>query len=302
MRIGFHVPSTGGLTKALRRARERRCEAVQIFIGAPVQWKALTPPNAEAQEWRERTVSYDIRPAFIHSCYLINLASTERALWRKSTRRLATDLDHAVLLDARAVVTHLGSPRQEVQRSRAWATARVARAIDAALEESSGAARLLLENSAGMGHAVGSDYGQIGEIIGRTRYPERVGVCLDSAHSFAAGYAWHQPEGLDHALDEAARAFGLGALELLHINDSRSPFASHVDRHWHIGKGYIGRDGFRVIVNHPLLRDLPMIMETPEASLEADLRNLRALRRCILPQYRARIRAAPPRRGKGRDQ
>ncbi len=302
MRIGFHVPTEGGLQKAVRRALERRCETVQIFVGAPVQWAALTPPEAEAEAWRAQTSSHDIQPVFVHSCYLTNLASTEKALWRRSIRRLATDLDHAALLRARAVVTHLGSPRKEIERSRAWATARVAQGVDAALEESSGSARLLLENSAGMGHAVGSDYGQIGEIISRCRSRDRLGVCLDSAHSFAAGYAWHEPEGLDRALAEADQAFGLELLELLHVNDSRSPFASRVDRHWHIGKGQIGRDGFRVIVNHRLLHDLPMIMETPEASLDADLRNLRALRRCILPEHRTPIRPVPKLRRKGRGQ
>lgn len=300
MRIGFHVPTIGGLEKALRRALERRCETVQVFVGAPVQWAALTPPEPEAQAWRAQTIGHDIRPVFVHSCYLINLASTEEPLWRKSIRRLATDLNHAALLGAEAVVTHLGSPRKEIERSRTWTTERVAQGVDAALEESSGSARLLLENSAGMGHSVGSEYGQIGEIIGQSCYPDRLGVCLDSAHSFAAGYAWHDTEGLDRALAEADRAFGLTLLELLHINDSRSPCASRVDRHWHIGKGQIGRAGFRVIVNHPLLRDLPMIMETPEASLDADLSNLRALRRCIRPEYRTRIRPAPKPRRKGR--
>ncbi len=300
MRIGFHVPTTGGLSKALRRALERRCETVQVFVGAPVQWKALTPSGADAAEWRAAVTAHDIRPVFVHSCYLINPASTEKTLWRKSVRRLATDLSHAELLGAAAVVTHLGSPTKAVERSRAWLTSRVAEAIDAALEQSSGTPRLLLENSAGMGHAVGSEYGQIGEIMGLSRHSDRLGVCLDSAHSFAAGYTWHQPEALDRALAEAEAAFGLGALELLHVNDSRSPFASRVDRHWHIGRGEIGRDGFRAIVNHPLLRDLPMIMETPEASLEADLRNLRALRRCVLPEFRSPIRPAPRTRGKGR--
>jgi len=300
VRTGFHVPTTGGLSKALRRALERRCETVQIFVGAPVQWKALTPSQSDAAEWRAAVTTYDIRPVFIHSCYLVNLASTDKTLWRRSIRRLATDLRHAELLGATAVVTHLGSPTKAVERSRSWLTSRVGDAIDAALEQSSGAVRLLLENSAGMGLAVGSEYEQIGEIMGLSRYSGRLGVCLDSAHSFAAGYAWHEPEGLDQALAEAEKAFGLRSLELLHVNDSRSPFASRVDRHWHIGQGKIGRDGFRAIVNHPLLRDLPMVMETPEASLEADLRNLRALRRCIRPEYRSPIRPAPRSRGKGR--
>ncbi len=291
MRIGFHVPTEGGWDKTLRRARERRCEAVQIFVGAPVQWKAADPSEEDAARWREETARHDIRPVFVHACYLINLASPDRALRRKSIRRLATELDHAALMGALGAIMHLGSPGESADR--AAVVARVAGAIDAALEGSDGRATLILENSAGMGNAVGSSYREIGDIIDGSRYPDRVAVCLDSAHSFAAGYAWHEPDGLDHALTEADSAFGLARLAVVHLNDSRAAFGSRSDRHWHIGKGQIGVQSFRVIANHPLLRGLPMIMETPEASLEADLRNLRAVRRCIHPEYRNPIRPAP---------
>ena len=292
MRLGFHVPTEGGWDQALRRARERRCETVQIFVGAPVQWKAGEPSDEDAARWREQTARHDIRPVFVHACYLINLASPDRALRRKSIRRLATELDHAAMMGALGAIVHLGSPGAAAA-DRAAVVARVAGAIDTALEGSDGRATLMLENSAGMGNAVGGSYREIGDIIDGSRYPDRLGVCLDSAHSFAAGYAWHEPDGLDHALAEADGAFGLARLQVIHLNDSRAAFGSRSDRHWHIGRGQIGVQGFRVIVNHPLLRDLPMIMETPEASLEADLRNLRALRRCVLPEYRTSIRPAP---------
>jgi deoxyribonuclease-4 len=292
VRIGFHVPTEGGWEKTLRRALERRCEALQVFVGAPVQWKSLQPRVRDAAAWRAGTQAYDIRPVFVHASYLVNLASTDAALWRRSIRRLARDLRHADRLGADGVVTHLGSPRKENDRSLHWCVRRVANAVDAVLEQAGLTVPLLLENSAGMGSAVGSRYAQVGEIIGLARHADRLGVCLDSAHSFAAGYAWHLPDGLDGALEEADRAFGLDRLGLLHINDSKSPCGSRVDRHSHIGKGCIGLRGFRVIVNHPLLRHLPMVMETPEASLEADLRNLRALRRCIDPAFRPPL---PPR-------
>ncbi|MGQ9730812.1 MAG: deoxyribonuclease IV [Candidatus Zipacnadales bacterium] len=293
MRIGFHIPTQGGWERTLRRALERRCETIQIFIGAPVQWKSPQPPRVVAQAWREALMAYDIRPIFIHANYLINLASSDGALWRRSIRRLARDMRHAALLGADSVVVHLGSPGQPLERNLQWCLQRVARAVDAAIESVEAPVVLQLENSAGMGNAVGSCYAHLGEIISLSKYPQRLSVCLDSAHSFAAGYAWHEPEGLQAALEEANHTFGLKRLRLLHINDSRAPFASHVDRHWHIGKGYIGMAGFRIIVNHPLLRDLPMIMETPEASLEADLRNLRALRRCIEPPLRTPLRPRP---------
>ena len=293
MRIGFHVPTEGGWVKTLCRVRERRCETAQIFVGAPVQWKPGEPTEEDAAAWREAIARHDIRPVFVHACYLVNLASRDRALRKKSIRRLAQDLDHAALLGAEGVIVHLGSPGPEASGDRSRVVARVAEGVDAAVEASGGRATLILENSVGMGNAVGGSYAEIGDIIGRSRYPARLAVCLDSAHSFAAGYAWHEPGGLGRALREADRAFGLERLRVLHINDSRAAFGSHVDRHWHIGKGEIGAAGFRAIVNHPLLRGLPMVMETPEASLEADLRNLRALRRCIDPRYRPPLRPAP---------
>lgn len=293
MRIGFHVPTAGGWQKTLRRARERRCETLQVFVGAPVQWRSLQPRVLEAAEWRAAVAEHDICPVFVHANYLLNLASTDGVLWRRSIRRLARDLRHADLLGAAGVVTHLGSPKAGNERPLDWCLARIASGVDAALESAQVPALLLLENSAGMGSAAGSRYEQIGDIVGRSAYPDRLAVCLDTAHSFAAGYAWHQREGLEAALAEADAAFGLDRLRLLHVNDSRVPFASGVDRHWHIGQGQIGSAGFEVILNHPRLRDLPMVMETPEASLEADLRNLRALRRCIDPAHRPSLRPPP---------
>lgn len=292
MRVGFHVPTAGGWAKALRRALERRCETVQAFMGAPVQWNCYAPSAEEAAAWRFGLQKCDIWPFFVHASYLLNLASPDAGLWRRSIRRLGFELTHAGILGAQAVVTHLGSSRG-VECNASWRAARVARAIDDALESAESSLHLLLENSAGMGDSVGSKYAELGDILAKSRYPERLGICLDSAHSFAAGYAWHVPDGLDAALDEADRTFGLNRVALLHINDSKTPLGSCVDRHWHIGKGYIGMPGFRVIVNHVRLRHLPMIMETPEASLKADLRNLRALRRCIEPAFRLPLRSCP---------
>lgn len=293
MRLGFHVPTQGGWDKTLQRALERRCETLQIFVGAPVQWNSHRPKAADAERWVAATREHDIQPVFVHACYLINLASPDHDLRRRSIRRLARDLRHAALLGCAGVVVHLGSPGKDSDRTREWCSERVARGVDLAVAEAPDSVKLLLENSAGMGSGVGSAYTQIGDIIGLSQRPERLGVCLDSAHSFAAGYAWHTEDGLGAALAEADTAFGLERLELLHINDSRTELGSHVDRHWHIGKGHIGLAGFRGIVNHPKLRHLPMVMETPEASLEADLRNLKALRRCISPEYRRPLHRAP---------
>ncbi|HJN19072.1 MAG TPA: deoxyribonuclease IV, partial [Armatimonadota bacterium] len=236
---------------------------------------------------------HDIQPVFVHACYLINLASPDRTLYLRSIRRLARDLRHAAVLGCRGVVVHLGSPGKHSDKPRDWCIERVAKGVDAAVADAPDSVKLLLENSAGMGNGIGSSYTQIGDIISAAKRPDRLAACIDTAHSFAAGYGWDSAAGLQAALDEIDDAFGLGMLALLHVNDSRTERGSKVDRHWHIGKGEIGLDGFRAIVNHPALRHLPMVMETPEASVEADMRNLKALRRCIRPEFRPPLRPAP---------
>ena len=294
MRIGFHVPTQGGWDKTLNRALQRRCETLQIFIGAPVQWKSPQPKAPDAAEWIAKTREADIRPIFVHACYLINLASLDQTLYQRSIRRLARDLRHAGVLGCGGVVVHLGSPGKNSEKSHDWCTERVAKGVDEAVKDAPDSVKLLLENSAGMGSGIGSDYTQIGDIISLCKRQDRLSVCLDTAHSFAAGYGWHNEQGLAEALREADDSFGLDRLGLLHMNDSKTPLGSNVDRHWHIGKGEIGLPGFRAMVNHPALRHLPMVMETPEASVEADMRNLKALRRCIQPEYRTPLRPAPP--------
>jgi len=299
MRIGFHVPTEGGWLKALWRARERRCEALQVFASAPVQWARRESDPAEVAAFAEGCRRYDIAPVFVHGAYLLNLASPDAALRARSAATLAADLRLSLALGAVGMVVHLGSIGGDERRgARREGLRRVARTIDAALASAPAGPQVVLENAAGAGGTLGGTYGEVAAVLAASRDADRLAVCLDTAHSFAAGYAWHTPEGLQAALDEAEREFGLGRVCLIHANDSRSAFGSHVDRHWHIGRGQIGRAGFRCILAEPRLRHLPFVMETPEASLERDLHNLRALRRCLPPEVRRPVRRAPrqPRR------
>ena len=292
MRLGFHVPIAVSLERCLQEARRRRCQTLQVFTSAPVQWAPRPFDAGEAERCVTARRGFGIWPLFIHASYLLNLASPDVGLRRKSLRRLVTDLRFAQLWQAEGVVLHLGSGGATVR----WATVlrRVARGLREALDQVEPPSRLILENSAGQGRIVGATPEELGEVMDLAGC-DRLGICLDTAHAFAAGHAVHEPEGLDELLERLESACG-PRLCLVHANDSRHAFGSHRDRHWHIGQGQIGPGGWRAIMSSPRLADLPFIMETPKAAKTAaaeDLRNLKALRRYIPADRRPPLPRAP---------
>jgi len=196
------------------------------------------------------------------------------------------------------LVTHVGSHRGEGE---AAGIRRVSEAINRTLASLKADVMVLLENTAGSGQGLGYQFEQLQAIRDGVHQRERVGICLDTAHLFAAGFAIHTPEGLEETLAAFERHIGFAHLKLLHLNDSKVAFDSRVDRHWHIGEGKIGREGMRRIVRHPRLRELPMILETPKDTERDDPRNLALVRRWMAPARRAvgatrRARAVPARR------
>ncbi|MCE5240596.1 deoxyribonuclease IV [bacterium] len=289
MRIGFHIPVSGGLQSTMRGALQRRCQTLQVFAAAPVQWQERRSDPAEDAAFVAARRRHDLHPLFVHAPYLLNLASPDRALRARSIRRLVADMRVAGAWQAEGVVLHLGSggpdtpPRKAVQR--------VATALRQVLHDTDGPTRLILENSAGQGNIVGDTPEELAEVVNLTG-GERLGLCLDTAHAFAAGYAIHTPEGLGALLRRLDRLVGLDRLRLIHANDSLGALGSNRDRHWHIGQGEIGPAGWRAILAHASLRPLPFVMETPKGlktALEEDLRNLRALRRYIPREIRPQL-------------
>ena len=275
MRLGFHVQIAGGWRKTLDRALARRCTCLQVFTSAPVQWAQVPVDPGGAAWFRDSLIALDIQPLFVHAIYLLNLATADETLWRKSRDHLAEELGRAAQLGAQGVVVHLGSVGDggAVEQG----IPRVAQALDFALTRTGDGLRLLLENCAGQGNLVGCTPEELGAVIAASQHAERLGVCLDMAHAFQAGYAVGTPAGLSALLDSCDRAWGLDRLALIHANDSKTPLGSHADRHWHIGKGEIGRAGFEVIMNEPRLQHLPFVMETPSSD-EWDRKNMRAIR------------------------
>jgi deoxyribonuclease-4 len=154
----------------------------------------------------------------------------------------------------------------------------VSKGINQAFEKVKNSIILLLENTAGQGTEIGYTFDQIERIIDQVDGKDRMGVCLDTAHSFEAGYDLSKREGIESMLESFNKTIGLKRLHLLHLNDSKTPLGSRKDRHWHIGEGYIGREGFRYLINHPLLKHLPGIMETPRTDTVEDLKNMKVIR------------------------
>ena len=290
MRLGFHVSIAGGLDKCVRRAVIRRCTTLQMFSGAPVQWARPHISDEHFAAFADALAERDIAPHFVHAKYLLNVSSPDRELRAKSVADLCEEVEIARKLRAAGVIIHLGSVGAEGAIEDG--IARVARAVDAACEAVPDGPPVILENSAGQGNIVGAEFEQLAAIVADCECPERVRCCVDTAHAFGAGMALHTPDGADAMVAEIEATFGLDRLALLHLNDSKVPFASGRDRHWHIGRGEIGREGMARIANHPRLVHLPFVMETPGTEAD-DVSNMRRVRRIIRAENRPPLPPLP---------
>lgn len=276
MRLGCHVQISGGLAKAVDRAVERGCETIQVFVSNPRGWKQSSILPRDIDAFREGCREAGIEPVFVHTIYLINLAASEGEVREKSVDALVMNMEAAARLGSSAVVTHLGSHGGDGEEA---GIRRVVQAVEEALGRTPRDVPLLLETTAGSGNSVGHRFEQLGEIVRSFPGEERLGVCLDTCHVFAAGYEIRTRRGLEATLRELDREVGLERLRLVHANDSQGDLGSRVDRHEHIGEGRIGMEAFSMLARHPALRELPWILETPEMTVERDRENLRRLRR-----------------------
>jgi deoxyribonuclease IV len=278
MRFGFHISIAGGFSKIFERAEARGCETIQFFSRNPRGWKYAPLDKREVETFRSSIQSFHLSPVFIHLPYLANIASSGSKFYKRSIQSIAIDLKRAEHLGAHYLIIHIGH-RMESSVDRAIEA--VSQGIDQAFEKVKNDIILLLENTAGQGTEIGNAFDQIKKIIDGVSDQERIGVCLDTAHSFEAGYDLSNQDGIERTLEAFDRTLGLRRLHLLHLNDSKTPLGSRKDRHWHIGEGYIGLEGFRCLVNHPLLSHLPGIMETPRKDTVEDLKNMKVIRSLV---------------------
>jgi deoxyribonuclease-4 len=279
----------GGLPRAVERAVAHRCAALQIFAKNASQWRGRTLPPEEVREFRTRIRAAAIGPVVSHASYLINLATTNPGLRLQSLEAMGDELDRAEALGLLGVVLHpgcytLGSASEGLDLI-----------ADGLLEllraRRRGKTMILLEQTAGQGTALGATFEQLASIIAKMNDHRRVGVCLDTCHLIAAGYDLSSPEGYASTFTQFGRLVGFDRLKVFHMNDSKKPLGSRVDRHEHIGEGCLGLEPFRRIVNDRRFRDLPMLLETPKEEGRAkgaievdrhDERNLNMLRSLIV--------------------
>ena len=275
MRFGFHISIAGGFSKVVERALKTECETIQLFSRNPRGWNYKDLDPNDVKQFQAELRASNISPCFVHLPYLPNLAAAKEDLYEKSIDTLCEDLRRAEMLGIPFLVVHIGS---RVSLSEDEAVEKVVKGLRKSLSKVPNQVKVLLENTAGQGTELGSRFSQIQQIISAVNNKARIGICLDTAHAFQAGYDLSSKKGLDDAMEEFDRSIGVQNLHLLHLNDSKTPLGSHSDRHWHIGEGCIGLEGFRNIVNHPQLKHLPGIMETPRQDFKDDLRNIKVMR------------------------
>ncbi len=277
MLLGVHISAAGGVSLVPGRAAALGCNTAQFFSRSPQSWRGKGLELSQAEGFRRARAQNGIAPVFIHIPYLINLASADKKLFLASIEAFVKDIRDAETLGADYIVTHMGSHRGTGEDA---GLARFSEAMNIVIGKTAGSSvGILLENSAGSGSCLGYDFSHQRRVLEALEAFERTGICLDTAHAFAAGYDLSTSAGLNDLLQEIEDQTGMERLKVIHLNDSKSACGSRVDAHEHIGKGGIGLAGMRRIVNRRELRDRPFILETPKDSEKADAVNLTAVRK-----------------------
>ena len=274
-RIGFHAPIKGGLQNALIVARDTGCETVQIFSRNPRGWMAKPLTVDDVALFRKTRRQTKLTPVVVHCNYLVNLAAADEALLQKSRESFREELERAIVLGADYLVVHPGSSRGACEADGIATCAESLQVTSEGLPISK--LRILLENTAGQGECIGHRFEHLREIIARCK-KLKLGVCLDTAHAFTAGYDLREEDGLEALIERIEQTVKTKNVRAIHFNDSRAAYNSRVDRHWHIGEGHIGAEALRRVARHPKLAHAAFILETPYDDPRADLKNLHLLR------------------------
>ncbi len=280
--LGAHMSIAGGVHMAIARARSIDCTAMQMFVKNNMQWFARPLTRGEIRAFLEHQQRAELSSIFAHANYLINLAATNPLFHANSIRALSEELTRADQLELPFLVLHPGAHRGDGEEA---ALAKIIASIKGVFRKNPKVkTKIALETTAGQGSCVGHRFEHLAYVIDNVREPERLCVCLDTAHIFAAGYDISGESAIRKTLHEFDRKIGLDRLAAIHLNDSKTGRGSRVDRHQHIGKGKIGLDAFRFIVRSRRLSKIPKVLETPKGKdLREDLMNLKTLRALALP-------------------
>ena len=280
--FGAHMSIAGGCHNAVTSAIEHDFDTVQLFTKNNNQWACKDFTDADITQFRDKLKQSRLKYPTAHDCYLINLASPDPVLYQRSIDAFTIEVQRAEQLGLTYLVTHPGTPTDGDGKA---GLKRIVRALNKVHKRCPGfRVKVLLENTAGQGASLGWRFEHLAAILDEVLDPNRLGVCMDTCHTFAAGYALWPEEEYEKTMRSFHKLVGLPKLKVLHMNDSKKPLGSRVDRHEHIGQGHIGVDAFRLIVNDPRLAKLPMIMETPKEGPQGedmDFVNLKTLRSLV---------------------
>ena len=275
--IGVHCSISGGLFRAAEKGGELGCSAIQIFTKSSNQWKAkeLTPEDID--KFKNSLRENQIRMVIAHTGYLINLASIDPVIHKSSLDSMRVELERAEALGIPFVVVHMGSHKEAGELI---GIVQIVENLKILMKETEGfKTQIVLETSAGQGSGVGHDFNHFSEVLNRLGWPGNIGICIDTAHIFQAGYDISTKAGYEDVMNQFDEIVGLDYVRVFHLNDSKTKFGSRVDRHQHIGEGEIGKDAFRFLLNDNRFKNVPMILETPKGpSLKEDMENLGLIR------------------------
>lgn len=274
MKLGLHLSIRESIARVIPRAVEKGCNTFQMFSRNPRGWHSKELERSRIDDFRRRLKESEIWPVFIHTPYLLNLASPKKDVYRRSLKALMEELHRAEKLGVPYVVTHLGS---HLGYGKKGGFQRIVDAINNSFAKVENDVTLLLENTAGTRNSMGSSFEDVRDILSRIHDRKRVGVCFDTCHAFAAGYDLVSNGAVKHTFSRFESVIGLEWLKLVHLNDCKSGFGSKLDRHEHIGMGRIGERGFRNMLRSDL-GSRPLILETPIDGRRSDLENLDKVR------------------------
>lgn len=282
MKIGCHISIAGGIDKSVERATKLGINSMQIFSKNSLSWQGRNYSDEEIDAFQKNLVRTGIKPVFIHASYLINLASPDKIIYHKSMNALWDEIKRADLLLPNSyqpyLIVHPGTHRGSGEVS---GLRRIIHSLNAVLDRSDVQkvkTVILLENVSGSGTSLGATFTQLRDMMEGVNRKEKVGLCMDTCHAFAAGYDVSHENGVEVALTEIDRLVGLKRLKVIHLNDSRYPLGSRRDRHMHIGRGFIGKRGISSLINHPSLKNIPLILVTPKENEDDDQRNISLVR------------------------
>jgi len=281
-RIGIHTSSSGGVQNAAERAYRLGCNTLQIFSSSPRQWAPYELGQPQCDEMNRLRARYDLKPLVIHTNYLVNLASSNELFLHKSMQAFRGEVERALSLCADYLVLHPGSFRGADREQGLLRTSAAIAASTEGLDLSKGGLTILIENTAGAEFSLGGSFEQVAEVIERLQGIIPVGACIDTCHTHVAGYDIVSEEGLYQTLQHLDATIGLSQVKVWHCNDAKAARGSKLDRHQHIGKGTIGKDTFRMLLNDLRLAHAAFIAETPIDRPGDDRRNIDALKKLVL--------------------